>query len=233
MNSSMRLRSSVSAEDRELEKLKKQQEIEEKLNRPYINYTGQIRYCNDLIDCAIACDELLLMVNESYDDEFVIGFDMEWPFNFKTGSGKTALIQISPNLKICYLLHIPLLKRLPKGLYELLHNPKIRVTGVNIKNDVRKLARDYPGFNVDQLLNSCLDTGDLANRVLPCTQRWSMEKLIDYVLKMKINKSNKVRMSKWNVVPLSQNQIIYAAIDAYASLLLYKELKKLELQSAC
>lgn len=73
------------------------------------------------------------MANECLEETLVVGFDMEWPFNFQTGSGKTALIQISPNLDVCHLLHLPELKNLPKGLFEFLHHPKVKLTGVNIK----------------------------------------------------------------------------------------------------
>lgn len=58
---------------------------------------------------------------------------MEWPFSFQTGAGKTALIQISPNLDITYLLHVSELKNLPAGLCEFLAHPNVRLTGNNIK----------------------------------------------------------------------------------------------------
>lgn len=34
-------------------------------------------------------------------------------------------------------------------------------------------------------------------------------------LQMKINKDKKVRNSKWHVIPLSKEQLMYAAVDAY------------------
>lgn len=226
-----RLRSAIPPEEKELELKRRKLEEQEKLNRPYIKYSGKINYVTTLIDCALACDDLLTMANKCTEETFVIGFDMEWPFSFQTGPGRTALIQISPSLDICHLLHLPELKKLPKVLKEFLEHPKVRITGVNIKNDIRKLCRDFKGlFDVDQLLANCIDSGVMANKILPFTQRWSMEKLVDYVLKMKISKDKKVRMSKWHVMPLSKPQKIYAAIDGYASLLLYQELKKWELE---
>jgi len=222
------LRSSIPPEQRELEKKREQLKQEERLNRPFISYSGKINYATTLIDCALACDDLLNLANKCLEETLVVGFDMEWPFSFQTGPGKTALIQISPSLDICHLLHIPNLKSLPQGLVEFLQHPKVRLTGVNIKNDVRKLSRDFAIFDVDKLIANCVDSGVLANTILPFTQRWSMEKLVDYVLKMKISKDKKVRMSKWHVLPLKENQKKYAAIDGYASLLLYLELKKLE-----
>lgn len=32
-----------------------------------------------------------------------------------------------------------------------------------------------------------------------------------------MDKSKKVRMSKWHVIPLDENQLMYAAIDVYVS----------------
>ncbi|KAH1015554.1 hypothetical protein HUJ05_013262 [Dendroctonus ponderosae] len=232
MTEKMRLRSAVPPEEKELEQKRQQLEAEEKLNRPFINHTGKINYVTSLIDCAIACDELLEMANKCLDQVFVVGFDLEWPFSFQTGPGKTALMQICPTTHICHLFHFTHLKKLPKGLYEFLQHPKVRLTGINIKNDVRKLARDFGGFDVNKLLNNCIDSGVMANGILPVTQRWSMEKLVDYVLKMKVNKDKSVRMSKWHIVPLSKEQIQYAATDGYASLLIYIKLKETEMDTS-
>lgn len=96
-----------------------------------------IIYCkllsNVLLLLSCKCPFCRQLANKCTEDEFVVGFDMEWPFNFHTGAGKTALIQISPSLDICYLLHLPEIEKLPKGLPEFLHHPKVKLTGVNIK----------------------------------------------------------------------------------------------------
>ncbi|EFA11337.1 3'-5' exonuclease [Tribolium castaneum] len=228
-NGRMRLRSSVPQEEREAEKLKKQKEEEEFRNRPPIQFKGKKIYIRDFIECALACDNLIKLADEAAD-VLVLGFDVEWPFSFQTGPGKAALIQISPDLDTCYLIQISDLKKLPKGLSVLLAHPKVRITGVNIKNDIRKLSRDFAGFDVEKNIENCIDSGVLANQILPFQQRWSMERLVTFLLKMTISKDNKVRMSKWHVSPLSKEQLDYAATDAYASLVLYNELKKREAQ---
>lgn len=61
-----------------------------------------------------------------------MGFDLEWPFSFQTGPGKTAVIQISPDLQTCFIFQVSQLKNLPKSISELLAHPKVRVSGVNI-----------------------------------------------------------------------------------------------------
>lgn len=71
---------------------------------------------------------------EKTEDQLVpLGFDIEWPFSFQTGSGKTALLQICPSSDICYLFHVYSLKKLPLALIVLLKHPKVKLVGVNIK----------------------------------------------------------------------------------------------------
>ncbi|XP_060524210.1 3'-5' exonuclease [Cylas formicarius] len=222
------LRSMITPEQKHLEEERKKQEVEAKLNRPFLKYDGKVTYNTTFNDCAYTCDNLLNWLNQSEHQECVVGFDMEWPFSFKMGAGKTALLQISPDLERCHLLHLSSMTKLPKALVELLHHPKLRLTGVNIKNDIRKLCRDFKEFDANKLLPNCIDLGVLASTILPVTGRWSMEKLVDYILKMRIDKNKKIRMSKWHIVPLSCHQQNYAAIDGYASLLLYQELIKLK-----
>ncbi|KAJ8957657.1 hypothetical protein NQ318_017549 [Aromia moschata] len=191
----MKLRSRVSAAEKEEQAKKLKLEKEAWENRPFIQYKGILKYHTELIDCAIQCDNLLERAKKT-DDLMVVGFDMEWSFSFETGPGKTAVIQISPDLNTCYILHVSKLRNLPKGLSEFLAHPKVRLTGNNIKKyfDVRKLARDFTGFDVDRLIENCIDLGVMANSILPVKQRWSLEKLVDYTLNMKINKDKKASL---------------------------------------
>lgn len=46
-------------------------------------------------------------------------------------------------------------------------------------SDVRKLARDFIGFDVQKMVENCIELGHIANNVVPNRQRWSMEKLVD------------------------------------------------------
>jgi len=65
-----------------------------------------------------------------------IGFDVEWPFSFQTGSGKTALVQICLENSVCYILYVYSLKKLPAAFVELLCHSKVKLVGVNIKKSV-------------------------------------------------------------------------------------------------
>lgn len=189
---------------------------------PAIVFKGYIKYANDFFECAQICDNLIQEVKHSKKETIPVGFDLEWPFSFKTGSGKTALAQICLEENTCYLLHIYSLKKLPVAFIEFLCHSKVKLVGVNVKNDVWKLGRDFKEFPAQKVVeNNCLDCGTYTNRVLKRSCRWSLQKLTAYLLKKKIDKNPEVRNSKWHIQPLSDAQKIYAATDAYVSLLLH------------
>lgn len=73
-------------------------------------------------------------MNKQETDEVVpIGFDMEWPFTFVTGPGRTAVIQLCADVGVCYVFHVFNLKKLPTVLIALLTHDKVCLHGVNIK----------------------------------------------------------------------------------------------------
>ncbi|XP_015596181.1 Werner Syndrome-like exonuclease [Cephus cinctus] len=194
---------------------------------PSIVFKGIINYVNDFYGCAIVSDGIIHEVESSKDDIVPIGFDLEWPFSFQTGSGKTALAQICLSDKVCHLLYLYDLQKLPAALIVLLKHPKVRLVGVNIKNDVWKLGRDFKEFPAKQVVeNNCIDCGPFANSILKRSCRWSLQKLTAYLLQKKISKDPSVRMSKWHIQPLSKEQKAYAATDAYVSLLLHQTIQK-------
>ncbi|XP_006624334.2 Werner Syndrome-like exonuclease isoform X1 [Apis dorsata] len=194
---------------------------------PIIEFKGYVNCVSGFNDCAMICDDIIKEVENSDHKEIIIGFDLEWPFNFHTGSGKTALAQICFNETICYLLHIYSLKKLPAAFVVFLSHPKVRLVGVNIKNDIWKLGRDFKEFPASKIIeNNCIDSGKFANEILNRSCRWSLEKLTAYLLKRKLNKNPKVRKSKWHLYPLSNEQKVYAATDAYVSWLLHTIIQK-------
>lgn len=67
------------------------------------------------------------------DDRIPIAFDMEWPFTFQTGPGKSAVIQLCLDIDLCYVFHIAELKKLPASLVLLLTHDAVCLHGVNVK----------------------------------------------------------------------------------------------------
>ncbi|XP_063980901.1 3'-5' exonuclease [Diachasmimorpha longicaudata] len=194
---------------------------------PEIVFKGKLYYVTDFEGCAMICDQIIQRIEQHPGVIIPIGFDLEWPFSFQTGSGKTALAQLCVSENTCHLLHIHSLDKLPAGLTILLKHPRVKLVGVNIKNDIWKLGRDFKEFPAKQVVdNNCIDCGPLANQVYNRSCRWSLERLTAYILKKKISKDDKVRKSKWHILPLSEEQKTYAATDAYVSLLLYLTIQK-------
>lgn len=186
---------------------------------PMVTYDGKIHYLNEFCDIAMACDGLITKVEAREGDEMVgVAFDMEWSFNYETGPEKTSLIQVCLDLDECFLFHLPLIKKLPAALFPaFLNHPRVQLHGVNIKNDLRKLERDFPQVKSDFLVDKCIDLGVWYNEVSGSGGRWSMERLVLQTLRQRIDKSRNVRMSKWHVFPLNENQKKYAAIDVFVS----------------
>nr|XP_036677907.1 Werner Syndrome-like exonuclease [Drosophila suzukii] len=195
---------------------------------PFIKYTGAIKYYTENQDIAASADEVLQWVEKQTDEVVPMAFDMEWPFSFQTGPGKSAVIQICVDEKCCYIYQLTNLKKLPAVLVALINHPKVRLHGVNIKSDFRKLARDFPEVSAEPLIEKCVDLGVWCNEVCETGGRWSLERLTNFIAKKSQDKSKKVRMSKWHVIPLDENQLMYAAIDVYIGQVIYRELERRE-----
>uniref|UniRef100_A0A182N0D5 3'-5' exonuclease n=1 Tax=Anopheles dirus TaxID=7168 RepID=A0A182N0D5_9DIPT len=192
---------------------------------PFVGYTGAIEYYQTLHDMAFSCDQLVQWVErQDTAADVPIAFDLEWPFSFQTGPGRTALLQLCATTDRCLLLQLSCLKRLPAALLQLLYHPRVVLHGVNVKNDFRKLARDFPEVDADRLIGRCVELGQWYNRLNGSTGLWSLARLVEQVLRQRVSKDKRVRMSKWNVLPLSDEQKLYAAIDVYIGQQLYLRL---------
>lgn len=195
----------------------------------FIEYKGVIKYLTDRIDIAATSDELMSWVARQESEIVPIAFDLEWPFSFQTGPGKVALMQLCLEENECFLFHLTPLAKIPASLMALLSHPKVRLHGVNIKNDIRKLKRDFPEVTIDTLIENCIDLGPWCNEVCNTGGRWSLDRLSAYICEKAVDKNKKVRMSKWHVVPLDDNQKMYAAIDVYIGQLIYREIERREI----
>lgn len=91
--------------------------------------------------------------------------------------------------------------------------------GVGSFEDGKKVARDY----------DCKVVGTVDLRTLASRHGFSSPKsLADFCfqyLGVQMNKDREVRCGDWNAECLSDEQIVYASYDAYASVLIYYEVK--------
>ncbi|XP_070355733.1 bifunctional 3'-5' exonuclease/ATP-dependent helicase WRN isoform X2 [Equus asinus] len=184
---------------------------------PFLEFTGSIVYSYEASDCSFLSEDISL----SLSDGDVVGFDMEWPpiYN-KQKLGRVALIQLCVSESKCYLFHISSMSVFPQGLKMLLENKAIKKVGVGIEGDQWKLLRDF-----DIKLKSFVELTDVANEKLKCAEIWSLNGLVKHLFGKQLLKDKSVRCSDWNNFPLTEDQKLYAATDAYAGFIIYQKLE--------
>ncbi|CAI6308230.1 unnamed protein product [Periconia digitata] len=162
-------------------------------------------------------------------DEPVVGFDMEWPMFPKTErlQEKIGLIQVACEDKIA-LFHIGLHtgscsdQLIAPSLRKLIESQHIAKTGVNIRGaDFSRLSKHFGlkprgAFELShlyRLVNFSNDPKHLTTKLVGLATQ------VENQLKLPLSKGP-VRTSNWSR-PLSQQQIDYAAADAYAGFMLF------------
>nr|CAD7200910.1 unnamed protein product [Timema douglasi] len=154
-------------------------------------------------------------VPNDVQEELILGFDMEWPVNFKAGSCKTALIQVCPK-EDCAVQHDSQFSMIVSSHWVSAIIGALIATQIVVRGDFWKLSRDF-GILVKPLMEKVIDLGKFANEVLNSNQNWSLDGLVLHLFGKRILKSENIRISDWTKIPLSQEQENYAATDAYVS----------------
>ncbi|XP_011084216.1 Werner Syndrome-like exonuclease isoform X3 [Sesamum indicum] len=191
-----------------------------------IKFGGRTVYSRTVEEVERAAQELLefVEVKKRKEDQCIFGLDIEWRPTFRRGvaPGKAAVLQICGENSCCYVLHI-IHSQIPKSLQRLLEDQTSLKVGVAIANDAAKVSQDY---NVS--IKTLEDLSDLANRKLGGEpKKWSLSTLTEMLTCRQLPKPNKIRLGNWEVAVLSQEQLNYAATDAYVSWYLYQVLKNL------
>uniref|UniRef100_A0A8C2QZS4 DNA 3'-5' helicase n=1 Tax=Capra hircus TaxID=9925 RepID=A0A8C2QZS4_CAPHI len=156
---------------------------------PFLEFTGSIVYSYEANDCSLLSEDI-----------------------------RVALIQLCVSDSKCYLFHIPsmlgwyllYLFHFYMGLKMLLENEAIKKAGVGIEQDQWKLLRDF-----DVKLKSIVELTDVANEKLKCIETWSLNGLVKYLFGKQLLKDRSIRCSNWSKFPLTEDQKVYAATDAY------------------
>ncbi|XP_016064572.1 PREDICTED: Werner syndrome ATP-dependent helicase isoform X3 [Miniopterus natalensis] len=184
---------------------------------PFLEFTGSIVYSYEPSDCSFLSEDISM----SLSDGDAIGFDMEWPPIYSKGKlSRVALIQLCVSESKCYLFHVSSMSVFPQGLKMLLENEAIKKVGVGIEGDQWKLLRDF-----DIKLKSIVELTDVANEKLKCLETWSLNGLVKHLFGKQLLKDKSIRCSNWKNYPLTEDQKLYAATDAYAGLIIYQKLE--------
>ncbi|XP_015610219.1 exonuclease 3'-5' domain-containing protein 2 [Cephus cinctus] len=143
----------------------------------------------------------------------ILGFDCEW-----VNEGPVSLLQLATYNGVCALFRLSKIGYVPATLKELLANKQVLKVGVASFEDGQKLTRDY-GCRV----YGTLDLRTLAHRLgLPSPK--SLSALCMHYLNLEMEKLLEVRCGDWNADILAKEQMLYAAFDAYAAVLIYHEI---------
>ncbi|KAG6808594.1 hypothetical protein H0H92_003610 [Tricholoma furcatifolium] len=168
-----------------------------------------------------------LLPDDDSETQVVIGLDSEWNVEtsergYVTGRGQTAILQIAVEKKV-YILQIGQMlagSELPLVLKQVLTNPRIIKVGRCVASDLKYLEQvcrsDIPFVGG-------IDIASLAKKKLVVSSaRVSLSDLCAIVLNRCLKKNVSERTScAWEEEELTRAQIRYAALDAWASLLVY------------
>lgn len=146
----------------------------------------------------------------------IVGFDTETRPSFTRGRyHKVALMQLSTEDR-CYLFRLNKIG-ITQALREFLEDPEIIKIGLSVHDDfsvMRRLLNDLDpqGFIDLQEYVKYFHINDI-----------SLQKIYAIVFQKKISKNQ--RLTNWEAATLTEQQQIYAAIDAWACLRLYRALR--------
>ncbi|KAG6875398.1 hypothetical protein C0992_004005 [Termitomyces sp. T32_za158] len=173
---------------------------------------------------------LKALPDENSGDSLIIGLDTEWnvevsQHDYVMERGQTVVLQVAHEKNI-FILQIGSMlagNQLPTVLKQVLANPRIIKVGHAIVADLKHLQKTCRS---EIPFLGGVDIGKLAkDRLLVPAARTSLANLCAAVLGRCLSKNTAIWMSTaWEDPDLTPEQICYAALNVYASLLIYKSL---------
>ncbi|XP_077707695.1 exonuclease mut-7 homolog isoform X5 [Canis aureus] len=172
----------------------------------------------------------------------VVGVDLEWRPSFGTGGRPQAsIMQVAVGGRV-FLLDLPLLSQPTGGqasqafcrlVSQLLSDPSITKLGYGMAGDLRSLGASCPTLaHVEKQLRGGLDLLQVHRQMriadMPALGRGEarglrgLSLLVQQVLGRPLDKAQ--QLSNWDRRPLSEEQLVYAAADAYCLLEVYQTL---------
>lgn len=172
-----------------------------------------------VINTADQWDEVYPRLCQQCEIIKAVGLDCEWVFGGHRYP--VSLLQISTHEGLCLLVRLCLLKNnIPNSLKIFLADKRILKLGVAVRDDGRKLLKDY-----GMAVHGCVDLRHLAARIRGLAIRQeSLQGLAETVLQVKMKKDKAIRCGDWQAETLSDAQIDYAADDALIAIDVFMQL---------
>lgn len=160
----------------------------------------------------------------------VISVDSEWAYGIDKWRRKAQgdnvdgpdVTQIGLPDGSTYVFLVRQYKKFPSALKQLLESADIKKVAHKISSDKSKLSE------IGIALNGCIELGNLARergvvRVANC----ALSEIVEALFGCKIKKDPHVRRCDWGKNQLSEEEIKYAAIDAYAHMMSYLKILRI------
>ncbi|KAJ7555137.1 hypothetical protein O6H91_05G023900 [Diphasiastrum complanatum] len=195
-----------------------------KCKLPFLQFKGKVVYSTTMEEVDAAAQQLQCILSskrKDTQDAIALGFDTEWKvvYNRREPPRKVATIQLCVDGDRSDVMQI-IYSGIPTSLQKLLEDSSTCKVGLGAHGDAAKLYRDY---NI--IVNGVKDLSVLANQRQMCYyKQWSLSSLAQELTGKQVSKDPKIRCGDWEALPLSHQQLHYAATDAFASLLLYQVL---------
>lgn len=188
-----------------------------------------------LIDSPSTFEQFL---DNGLKDVDIVGIDCEWKPNFGHQLNELALMQIATRTNV-FVLDIVRLGSKVRHLWQelgkfLFNNCDILKLGFSITSDISMIKTALPDLNFNHKQLGFLDLCSLwkqiekyPNVVLPFEVQKggpSLSTLVQHCLGFPLDKSD--QFSNWEKRPLRDNQLIYAALDAFCLIEVYDVLKQ-------
>ncbi|KAL1545980.1 Werner Syndrome-like exonuclease [Salvia divinorum] len=143
----------------------------------------------------------------------VVGLDVEWrPHHISYMSNKSATLQLCINDK-CLIMQLFYMDQIPQSIKDFLLSPNFTFVGIEVEDDVKKLKNEY---GLDCLMSK--DIRAAAKARWPYRfRRPGLKDLAKELCGLNMLKPKHVCMSNWEARVLSEAQVEYACIDAFAS----------------
>lgn len=148
----------------------------------------------------------------------ILGIDTETRPSFKKGQvNEVALLQVSSH-DMCFLFRLNVIGMTP-AVIRLLEDTTVPKIGLSLRDDMMMLGRRaaFQQGNFIDLQNHVEEIG---------VEDMSLQKLYANFFGQRISKRD--QLSNWEAEILNDKQKIYAATDAWACIMLYEELMRLE-----
>ncbi|KAH0729821.1 hypothetical protein KY285_000822 [Solanum tuberosum] len=165
-------------------------------------------------NAVVVNDWILETVHVRKSNKLVVGLDIEWLPCFNPDENHpVALLQLCVGRR-CLLFQLLHKDGLPAFLAKFLGDPNVKFVGVGVKGDAEKLLRDHKLFVVNTVDLNRLALSIYGEEVYG---KMGLKRMAEEVLGKVMEKPKNVTLSKWDAEELVYEQIEYAAIDAFMS----------------